>query len=384
MTHVHSDACSICGQPELEEMPAFPDLRRVTSDCRPWPAGGRLCVCRACGGVQKPADDAFVRETAEIYADYSIYHQGGGAEQAVFTPLGHAVARSLRLVKALQSQVPLPATARLLDIGCGNGATLRAFSEAQPNWSLVGIERDGRCRAEVESIARVEAFHASDPRDVPGLFDVITLVHVLEHIPLPLGFLAGVQSKLLGRGLLVVEVPDFTRNPFDLLVADHSTHFIAATLALLLERALGAVVSVAEEWVTKELTAVARIAAARPAMPATGNLQTSARERVENDLAWLLRVIEAARSAAQQGDLGLFGTSIAATWLFAELGGAVSFFVDEDPHRAGRMFLGRSVYHPADVPAGSQVFLALPNEMARGIRRRMTRDDVVYHLPPER
>ena len=39
-------------------------FRRITSDCRPWPAGGRLCACQGCGSVQKLVDDAWNREAA--------------------------------------------------------------------------------------------------------------------------------------------------------------------------------------------------------------------------------------------------------------------------------------------------------------------------------
>ena len=37
-----AERCSICGDGLLVELAAFRQLRRVTSDCRPWPAGGRL------------------------------------------------------------------------------------------------------------------------------------------------------------------------------------------------------------------------------------------------------------------------------------------------------------------------------------------------------
>ena len=37
-----AERCSICGSGLLVEIAAFRQLRRVPSDCRPWPAGGRL------------------------------------------------------------------------------------------------------------------------------------------------------------------------------------------------------------------------------------------------------------------------------------------------------------------------------------------------------
>lgn len=375
------EACHACGQFTLHHVPGFSTFRRVTSDCRPWPAGGRLCICQTCGCVQKPADAAFERESADIYSGYAIYHQSGGAEQAVFDASGQAATRSSRLVAALRSQVSLPARGRLLDVGCGNGATLRAFSEAEPAWSLTGTERNDSHRRQIEAIPGVESLHTCDLQDIPGRFDVVTMVHVLEHVPRPTTFLAAARSKLSADGVLVVEVPDTARNPFDLLIADHCTHFTAATAALVLYRALCPAVLVAEDWVPKELTLVARPAMTRTSLPPPLS-PSSSRKRVERDLGWLSRLRESARQLAQRRAFGLFGTSIAAAWLFGELEGAVSFFVDEDPNRVGKTFLDRPIYHPSKVAAGSHVLLALPGPMATAIHPRIARKDVVYRLPP--
>ena len=67
--------------------------------------------------------------------------------------------------------------------------------------------------------------------------------------------------------------------------------------------------------------------------------------------------------------------------LAAEGGDAVPFIVDEDPARAGRMYLGRSVHSPADVPSGGRVFVGLPPAVAAGICDRLARSDVEF-IPP--
>ena len=57
-----------------------------------------------------------------------------------------------------------------------------------------------------------------------------------------------------------------------------------------------------------------------------------------------------AREAAGKGEFGIFGTSVAATWLASGLGDAVKFLVDEDPVRDGRLHLGRPIPRPEQVP----------------------------------
>jgi len=390
-------ACGICGSATLEEMADYGALRRVTSDCRAWPAGGRLGVCRGCGAVQKPADDAFRADIDAIYTSYTIYHQGAGAEQAVFEQSsGLPASRSVRLLRTFRDHTALKPTGRMLDVGCGNGATIRAFGEVVPGWTKVGTEFDAKYRAAVESIPDTEPLHVGPVEAVPGVFDVITMIHVLEHIVDPVDVLATLRGKLAPGGLLLLEVPHHPANPFELLIADHRSHFTADSLVRALTAAGYGIVSVAEDWIPKELSVVARAASRQTApreSPHAGAgiagdpapsvaTATAACARITASLAWLRHTAEHLRRLGAAQPLGLFGTSIAGTWLAAEAGTAVAFFVDEDPARVGRSYLGRPVFAPADVPAGSRVFVGLPPAVAAGICGRLARPGVTFLPPP--
>jgi SAM-dependent methyltransferase len=374
-------ACSICGGGTLEEMTDYRVLHRVTSDCRAWPAGGQLGVCRACGAVQKPADDAFLADIDAIYKSYTIYHQAAGAEQAVFEQAsGLPASRSVKLLDTFRSRAGLKPTGRMLDVGCGNGATIRAFGEVAPGWTKAGTEFDGKYRAEVESIPSTEPLYVGPVEDVPGAFDVITMIHVLEHIVDPVAVLATLRGKLAPGGLLLIEVPHHPANPFELLIADHRSHFTADSLTRALVAAGYEIVSVATDWIPKELSVVARPATAAVTMPPPIDA-AAARERISDSLAWLRRTANHLRRLGAENALGLFGTSIAGTWLAAEAGNAISFFVDEDPNRVGRTYLGRPVYAPANVPAGTRVFVGLPSAVAAGICSRLAMPGVTF-IPP--
>jgi len=379
--------CQLCGAGGLVEFPDFRSLHRITSDCRPWPAGGRLCACPSCGGVQKLVDEVWQGEVEQLYAGYAIYDQAEGAEQAVFDPSsGEASSRSQRLLTALCEAFRLPAQGRMLDVGCGNGAMLRAFRKAAPGWSMAGTELSDKYRRLVESIPGVESLYTCPPGEVPGQFHLITMVHVLEHIPAPAAFLHRLLPKLVPGGLLVVELPHHVANPFELLIADHCTHFAAATSAALLEASGLEVLSVAENWVPKELTLVARKPVSPP--PAgTAAMRPAAtdadwRACVARRIDWLGQISAMARRLASQREIGLFGTSIAGTWLFTELEGSVSFFVDEDPNRVGRNWQGRPVYHPRQIPRESCLMIPLPATLAESISRRIARPDLEICLPP--
>jgi len=371
--------CHVCGQPALGIVPGYAALRQVSSDCRPWPAGARLGVCQACGWVQKALDASWHREVEAIYRGYDIYHQGAGAEQAIFDQdTGAAAARSARLLRAVWERMALPLTGRLLDVGCGNGSLLASCHRLAPDWRLVGHELTAQHRDRVVALPGVEAFCSGPVADIPGQFDVITMNHVLEHVPYPVELLQALWGKLAAGGVLVIQTPNLVRNPFDLLVADHASHMMAGTLARCAAATPFELLVVADDWLPKEITVIARATAAANPPPAPGPARILA--FVTECVQWLTTVREQARQAALARPFGLFGTSIAATWLSGELPTAVDFLVDEDTARIGKQHQGRPILSPAQIPAHSQVYLALTPETAQAVARHEAVANAKAHL----
>jgi 2-polyprenyl-3-methyl-5-hydroxy-6-metoxy-1,4-benzoquinol methylase len=96
-------------------------------------------------------------------------------------------------------------TGRLLDYGCGTGIFLSAM--LQEGWNVEGLETD--------SVARSSAEHAigkplhSDPATLTGPFDLVTLWHVLEHLPQPDEVLKALLSKLAATGRIFIALPNY-------------------------------------------------------------------------------------------------------------------------------------------------------------------------------
>ena len=414
--------CHSCGASDLETAPAYARFRRVTSDCKPWPAGGSLARCRVCGLVQTLVGSGWRAEAEEIYRRYTIYHQSGGSEQSVFDGCtGAGSPRSERIIHALRQSVSvsLPGQGRLLDVGCGNGAFLAAWSRLSPGWSLCGSEVDDKHRRRIEAIPGVERLYTCPLEEVPGEFDLISMVHVLEHIPAPARFLERVGGKLRPGGLLLVEVPDCEQNAFMLLVADHCSHFSPPSLAGVVEAAGFAVLDAGAGWVAKEVSLVARkppsvllegsgfpadLLAAReplrstsgsrsPRAPTSGLLPAvtaraagrfrdrkrpgvlEASQRVFANCQQLESILAKVEPLTTRPGFGLFGTAIAATWLDAQTGQSARFFVDEDTNRIGKTHLGRPILAPSALPPRATVFVALPQPLADAVAARLHRGD---------
>jgi SAM-dependent methyltransferase len=372
--------CHLCGSTEVREVAAFSALPRVTSDCRPWPNGGRVAACSTCGLVQNPIDAAYRAELTRIYDGYAIYAQSGGVEQKVLDAgAGTLGARSDQVLAGFLEDHPQPASGRWLDVGCGNGAMLRAMSQRLTGWRSIGTELDDRHRSAVESIAGVERLHVGGLDDLAGRFDVVSLLHVLEHVETPATFLADVARLLEPDGMSLIESPLSTGNPFDLAIADHVSHFEEATLRACIERAGLTCVRTGRRFLDREVFATARLGRV---VPPPGPTPQSRRRYglLLRQVAWLNEVAERASQTAGR-PFGIFGSSIAATFAFACRNGDVDFFLDEDETRVGRTHLGIPILPAGRPPENAVVYVPLPPQLAKTIVSKPGRASWI--LPPD-
>jgi 2-polyprenyl-3-methyl-5-hydroxy-6-metoxy-1,4-benzoquinol methylase len=379
---VGRSVCKVCSTAALQEVAEFQSLPRVTSDCVPFRAGGRLLVCRNCNAAQSPADDQWFAEIHEIYEHYYAYRQAGGVEQSVSDSSGELRRRSEVLLTNLLASSEFPSGGKALDVGCGTGATLRALSN-RGGWRLYGLEIDDKHLHRLKRIRGFEALYTCAPGEVPGQFDLVTMVHALEHFPDPVATLRDLSSKVAKDGCLFVEVPNAEANPFDYVIADHMMHFTPSSLSNLAARADFEIKCLSTNWIPKELSMTARPSANPGAFVERSINRLPARDYLLTQINWLRRFIDtAAQAMANSATFGLFGTAIAATWLCSILGDRVAFFVEEDASRIGHLHMGRPVISPAQLQPESTVYIALIPEIAGQIASRLQRDSITISLPP--
>lgn len=381
MQHERSKSnCHTCGG-ELSYIAGFPTFLQVTSDCRPWKPQGNLAICQICGTVQKPVTEIWLAEADAIYGGYEIYSQSGGVEQSSFDQLtGAAQSRSAKLVDWLIRGYYILPEGKLLDIGCGNGAFLRAFGSVYPSWSMTGLELNDRNRSVVEAIPGVERLHVGPIESLSGQFNLITLIHALEHIPNPARFLSSLREKLLPGGILLIEVPNLNTSPFDILIADHCSHFTGDTLVKVIEQTPFTVIHLEEDYVPRELTVAIKareivIDSALELEQQKSNSDTVSGtfqnlHTITAHLDYLQSLLNLAKSVS--GPIGIFGTSIAGTWLAGSIQDQVAFFVDEDPNRIGRYHLNKPIVAPDEIKNGSRVLIPLPPAISINVANRLS------------
>lgn len=370
-----TNICLLCHHQVFSEFPELSELKSVTSDCKPWGPGDMILVCSHCGHVQKQIDSQWQQEVTAIYSQYAPYSLSAGQEQPVFTGGGSAnysQARSAVILKHLSELVKLPPQSTLLDVGCGNGAFLKAVSNSFPQWRLAGLEQNRLHYAEIMQIDGVVNFYAS-LTELNQSFDVIALIHVLEHVSQPLDFLTDLRKRLNPSGILLIQLPNLAENPFDLVVKDHCSHFTKRTLKWLVEATGFNIMTVATDWVAKEISLVAT-PATMPIWSTTFEALEfgEALQLVKNNSEWLQKLVKHAHEVATTTDqFGIFGTAIAGSWLAGILEEKVKFFVEEDRQKFGKLYLGKPVLALTELPKESVVYIALPAKIAQSVYRRI-------------
>ena len=141
------------------------------------------------------------------------------------------------VINAALRRVLPPRRLRLVDLGCGTGAVLRALAEFG---EAVGIE-DSDALLEVARASGLDARKGMLPGDLPiapGWADVVLLLDVIEHLDDDLAALRAAGTVLAACGMLVLTAPAYPWlwSAHD-VVLGHRRRYVATGLRRLVERA---------------------------------------------------------------------------------------------------------------------------------------------------
>lgn len=117
------------------------------------------------------------------------------------------VGRRRIVAQLIRRFVPLPATARVLEAGCGYGGNLAML---ETFGAVDAFEFDDAARAHAAALSRRRVTYGKLPHHIGFTgerFDLIAMLDVLEHIDDDVGSLRSLRDRLAPDGSLLLTVP---------------------------------------------------------------------------------------------------------------------------------------------------------------------------------
>jgi SAM-dependent methyltransferase len=369
------DRCNVCDTVLGPPVYRSPGGVSITSLAEVRPGRTEVRYCAVCGHLLTPPLDDL-----ETYyeSEYRLLLESAEADQLYTSEAGKDVFRVDHQVSTLLAQLALDRDARVLDFGCGKGATARCLAERRPDLDVHLFDVSDMYVPFWESFAAADRCTVRwATRDLPsawrGRFDLVTAFFVLEHVVQPVEVLARLAGLLAPGGRLYFLVPDVWTNPADFVVADHVSHFTEPSLRALLERAGLRLLHLDDgahegAWI---VTAGALDPGDVPEAPRSVPVLAPRVEALAGrwrDASSTIRAFEARRGGAGPAAIygaGFYGTFIASCLVAPE---RVACVLDRNPHRQGRLLAGRPIVAPDAMPADVvSVYVGLNPRTARSI-----------------
>jgi ubiquinone/menaquinone biosynthesis C-methylase UbiE len=152
------------------------------------------------------------------------------------------------------ADIPFPAQARVLEIGCGTGVLTRALAQRAEVTTVVAVDQGASLLEKARKLAADlpnVSFQEADARSLPfakASFDVVVFDSVLSHVPGPEAALLEAFRVLCPLGYLAIFDGDYATTTVGLGPHDPLQACADAMMAG----------SVHDRWVTRRLPALAR------------------------------------------------------------------------------------------------------------------------------
>lgn len=159
----------------------------------------KMLECASCGLVFLSSFD-HIRD-----GFYEASEMHGEEMPDVQAWLKETAADDERRFQYLKSVLP---NRRLLDFGCGAGGFLLKARELVA--TTHGLEPESRLKGHFQNYGLTVFQNLSDiPNDIQReKYDIITMFHVLEHLPDPKSVLSELTKMLVDNGQIIIEVPN--------------------------------------------------------------------------------------------------------------------------------------------------------------------------------
>ncbi len=333
--------CNFCES----ETNIYLDLRdipfSVTSDSRIVNKGILLYKCESCSLIQKNANE---EDQKDYFDDFISHSLSDGEEQIKFIdnipyPRSELIINSLR--KYLKKE------GSLIDIGTGNGSFIKSFKKNYPEYNFFAQDIQNNSSNLIYNLIIKDNFFLSDINQINQKFDLISLIHVLGHIPNIKSFLQDLRGLSKKDSKIIIQTPDLETSFFDIVIIDQISHFSKFTLQKIVSEQLECNINFINS-IDKEITLITNTSNDNEKFcNDEDNINLIAKD-FEKFIRYLYNSKE---------EFILFGSSPSSSYLAALIKERLLYFVDEDESKINKIFLEKTIKKPPHNKIDSRIVL---------------------------
>jgi len=235
MSNIHYTNCPVCDSTDIKNILSVKD-HMVSGETF------AIAECNSCS--LRITQDAPDEASIAPYYKSEDYISHTNTSKGLINHLYQFVRkRTIRNKRRLVEKTTGLKKGTLLDVGSGTGTFVNEMKQA--GWQVTGLEPDIEAKKIGRELYGLELEDASNFFQLAtGSFDVITLWHVLEHVPDLTACMQQLKSLLKENGKLIIAVPNYTSKDATLYkeywaaydVPRHLYHFSPRSMQVLMKK----------------------------------------------------------------------------------------------------------------------------------------------------
>ena len=303
----------------------------VSSDIKKVKYLSNFFICENCGCLQKKLNKNYFKNIDTIYKDYEGFSKYNQIDQRKVVE-GNSSSRCELLFKKFLNKKKYT---EILDYGSSNGAMLLPY---------IGLNKklyatDLKCNLNPKIIKNknfIKFINIKNFKNSKKKYDLITMIHVLEHLHKPREVLSNIAKKLKKDGIIFIQIPNFLLNPFDLCVYDHTIHFDKDSINRLAKICNLKIIKIDDKLMNGEFSIILKKINKSIDIKKI-NFPIHKKINYFNDFKKKISQIKNIKS------FSLLGTSISSLSIMHNFKGKIKNVYDEDIAKIGKKFEGKSI-----------------------------------------
>ncbi|WP_373071980.1 class I SAM-dependent methyltransferase [Sulfurimonas sp.] len=350
--------CLVCNHDDFNILFDYTKEKVVTSDNKTANQNFQLLECKKCFHIQKKTDESLLKTIENIYSNYEAYYLTNGKEEEHTDSKKATINRSKTLINNISESIK--EHGNILDIGTGSGVFLEEFSKVF-DWNLFAQDVKISQNNNLQNLKNFKKFFIYK-QDVlfPDYFDIISAIHVFEHIVDLNEFLSSVKRSLKKDGVLVLQVPNIDENLFDIFTIDHISHFHKSTLLYILKKYFKNVYF-PKKQINREISVLATDKVLK--LEHENDVQRHQINKLQ-----INNLIDSISDIKKK--VAVFGTSPPALFCASLLNFQIECFIDENLKKTNKTFYGKKIVHPMNIDSDIQVIFPYSLELLESISKR--------------